>query len=527
MKNSRKKILLFSLFAIFVISAFMGLAVLLSNNSHTDGTVSVQNQQAIKVADPKDSKASAQVTKAANPSVSSLSESAESTETESQSSDDEDESESETESVQSNKTDETEESTTTDKEPKITLAQVKRALANKSRHRKVHPHILVKKHKILSKKHGHRKTTDVETATDTESKTSVSAVPAPKPVPVPFAVPSDKMVGLKNLGQTCFANSIFQLLYHCDNFRVALTNYLHGLYIGYDQPERANVARALGKIFDAMDAADNFGKVLKPGTLAALPPELRSTKVQFDSFEVFSYYNLFLGFKWADLEIKEQNYNVINEEIQPDIAPPTNNPVLQLSFPEMNKATKISDMISHYFSQAAREPSDSEIFDGVISAARLVRIRNLPKTLIIHAKRFYQEFNKPARKINAKIDFEPEIDLAEYLDDNFEGDRNASKYELVGFIKHHGKNLKSGHYYTFFKRSDGTWVEINDSVVKERSEKRMQAEFADGYMFMYNRIEPVSIPAGVLDAATEEGTTAAVEEQQNNTAVVEENQTKV
>lgn len=127
---------------------------------------------------------------------------------------------------------------------------------------------------------------------------------------------------------------------------------------------------------------------------------------------------------------------------------------------------------------------------GIISAAILPKILALPETIIVQAKRFYQKWGSPSVKIVSAIQFETELDFSEYLDDDFEGDRNATKYELVGFIEHRGKTLKSGHFLSFFKRSNGSWVEINDTRVEVKTIQDLKKEFASGYMFMYNRIEP-------------------------------------
>lgn len=320
-----------------------------------------------------------------------------------------------------------------------------------------------------------------------------SSKPAGSTKQIPAVLhPSDKMVGLKNYSQTCFANSIFQLLYHSQHFRAALKAHLHGDSIKTDNKECADVARALEAIFKAMDEAKNFGKVINPKTFPALPPNLR-VNAQFDSFEVFSYYNLFHGFDWTAFEVKERTYQVINGEIQ-EASNSNSTTALQVFLPEMDAPTKISSLVRHHYSPSPVELEQWQIFAEIRSAETLLRILALPETLIIQPKRFFQESGKAARKINAKIGFEPVIDLADYLDANFEGNRNETKYELIGFIKHQGTALRSGHYYSYFKRSDGTWVEINDSAVKIRKEKEMAKDFADGYMFMYNRIKtsPVS-----------------------------------
>lgn len=79
----------------------------------------------------------------------------------------------------------------------------------------------------------------------------------------------DKMVGLVNYANTCFANSTFQILYHCSDFRRGLRKFLK---IGnYSDRGHFEVAKALDGIFKEMDLAEPESFIKRPKTSDALP----------------------------------------------------------------------------------------------------------------------------------------------------------------------------------------------------------------------------------------------------------------
>lgn len=86
----------------------------------------------------------------------------------------------------------------------------------------------------------------------------------------------------------------------------------------------------------------------------------------------------------------------------------------------------------------------------------------LPDVLIITLKRF--DF-AAGRKIASPVKFEPEIDLAPWLQDGGRDGRETI-YELFGVVNHYG-SMRFGHYTAFCRRKEG-WFEFDDRAVHDK-----------------------------------------------------------
>ena len=100
------------------------------------------------------------------------------------------------------------------------------------------------------------------------------------------------------------------------------------------------------------------------------------------------------------------------------------------------------------------------------------RVKQLPKILIIHLKRF--SYN--GTKLKNAVNFDEEIQIdAEYLaldksmyhrQDQITKEINHV-YRLYAIIIHEGYSTSRGHYYTYIKNQDNKlWYKYDDDVVK-------------------------------------------------------------
>ena len=86
----------------------------------------------------------------------------------------------------------------------------------------------------------------------------------------------------------------------------------------------------------------------------------------------------------------------------------------------------------------------------------------LPDVLVVTLKRF--DF-AAGRKIASPVKFEPEIDLAHWLQDS-ERDGRETVFEVFGIVNHYG-SMRFGHYTAFCKRKEG-WFEFDDRAVHDK-----------------------------------------------------------
>lgn len=115
------------------------------------------------------------------------------------------------------------------------------------------------------------------------------------------------------------------------------------------------------------------------------------------------------------------------------------------------------------------------------------KIMNIPKTLIMKIKKYYNIDNKMIKN-NQLIKYPPILDIQNYIIGN-----ESVKYELYAIINHVGF-INSGHYYSYVKKYNikkntfyNEWQCCNDSNIKTiTDEEALNSENA--FMLFYNYI---------------------------------------
>jgi ubiquitin C-terminal hydrolase len=319
-------------------------------------------------------------------------------------------------------------------------------------------------------------------------------------VPLPKSELHKHIVGLENYGQTCFANSAVQFLYHSADFRGALENYLELAVKKHFNAEEVKSATTLNNLFTAMDQKKSFTSILKPQIYAALPVELRQNQ-QFDSSEILRYYGNFAHFDWTKfllVEISTQNivYSV-NGVVSPiasvsDAA--LENSILVLSIPdgsnEDSHQHSMQDLLKERYTESERELSEAEADSGqIIKASHWLNPVIFPENLIVQVKRFYQDSKGVDHKYTKSIYCDEIIDFNPFMrPEEAQKMMNAPppQYRLVGFIKHIGSSAKSGHYVSYFKPENDAF-EIDDSRCSPIDHEQFIQEANASYIFMYKK----------------------------------------
>ena len=92
-------------------------------------------------------------------------------------------------------------------------------------------------------------------------------------------------------------------------------------------------------------------------------------------------------------------------------------------------------------------------------AEKKLDILRTPQILVLGLKRF-----DGLRKINDFVAFPSELGL-KYAN---AGDEEHQRYQITGVVVHEGASITAGHYLSYVY-SEGIWLEINDSSVREVS----------------------------------------------------------
>ncbi|XP_025100726.1 ubiquitin carboxyl-terminal hydrolase 2-like [Pomacea canaliculata] len=119
------------------------------------------------------------------------------------------------------------------------------------------------------------------------------------------------------------------------------------------------------------------------------------------------------------------------------------------------------------------------------SCTKSFSIHRFPQILVIHLKRFSQE--RYGRKLSALVEFPvKDLNMAEYAS---EGAQKVT-YDLYGVSEHSG-GVHSGHYTAICKNpSSGDWFHFNDTRVG--AARSNEAVTSEAYVLFYELTSPVS-----------------------------------
>ncbi|RZF33341.1 hypothetical protein LSTR_LSTR007686 [Laodelphax striatellus] len=112
-----------------------------------------------------------------------------------------------------------------------------------------------------------------------------------------------------------------------------------------------------------------------------------------------------------------------------------------------------------------------------------LKIQRLPMILVLHLKRFSPSESSRHRKMTTLVDFPLEnLDLGPYTEGSSSSSAAASLYNLVAVSKHSG-TIMSGHYVAICRQND-QWIEFNDERVTVRGSS---IGCGDAYLLFYER----------------------------------------
>ncbi|KAI9205679.1 uncharacterized protein BJ171DRAFT_458324 [Polychytrium aggregatum] len=219
---------------------------------------------------------------------------------------------------------------------------------------------------------------------------------------------------------------------------------------------------------------------------------------------------------------KEQNWSVIVDLFQGQLkstltclacgkTSTTFNPFMYLSVPIPATGSKHGKVTAVGLRACLDKFVEEETLDGddrwhcpkckvARKATKRLEITKLPVILLIHLKRFYQE--GPFRnKIETYVEFNiASLDLTSYMPSwSYTGPRGQIipyKYDLFAVSNHMG-GLNGGHYTAYVKNQQKNWYLFDDSTISNSNESVVQSNAA--YILFYIRqntpgIRPVEGP---------------------------------
>jgi hypothetical protein len=269
--------------------------------------------------------------------------------------------------------------------------------------------------------------------------------------------------GLPNKGNNCWINSSLQMILNAP--RLEATLQTNGLFRLISQRYHAVQSQSIAEDIDS-NAVRTFLHLATGGKVSALP-------VQEDAVALFEY--LFS-------EIKQENgkpeclytlTQVLKKASGEVSIEKRSEPMISLQM--LPKRDSFDGYLMNFFNCKDDLGQDIQVF-----------FDRPPEDLIIHFKRFYQDFDRASGKgARCKVGDEVEVPLEFDLPARCSISSQTQKYECCSFNVHRGA-LDGGHYVAYVKKGDAWWC-CNDTKIEAVSLSEVERQIKNAYCIHFQQ----------------------------------------
>ena len=313
---------------------------------------------------------------------------------------------------------------------------------------------------------------------------------------------TQKFIGLKNYGATCYLNSLFQQMFmiptfYQDLFKFNITEKKENLAdstIYNMQLAFINLKKSCMQYYTPINFIHSFKKAFngEPISLGTQQDTDEFLSILCDKLEKEAK-------KYGKENFLENSFKgkITNEIVSLENDHPyysqTEEPFYRITL-DIKGHKNLEDALDAYIQGEILDGDNKyfvEKYNKKISIKKRTTIKKIGNQIIIHLKRF--EFNfvtfqncklNDYLKFPLKLNFKKwtraylrmneattnEMNNINIISEEEQENLNEEKmnYELTGILVHSGANLKSGHYYSFIKDQEtNKWYKFNDSQITQ------------------------------------------------------------